>query len=512
MKRKSTHRGFIREVSKDDTRFSAVLDEALYTGAFTAEKMQRWNDEGRTRNEYMKCLLSLIEDGTISTANSPDLKRLIEICHQSQTIRRNLAIPDLWRAVFSRTLLPLDEPVYVEPMGHQGRCNYTYRISGGSYTYVARYHDPLGRDFLQRHEPRLAAHIYCVAEKLIGICLGRDNVVSTLFPTCEPGDLDPDRLMDEDSGKFPEIVADRILIQSDYSKDYFVLTDYESQYPELTVEKVLELYVHLLAQLHAHSRCLYSRAQNPAASDQLAQTFRHYRDLLRFDTPMEYGQWLDGENWISRRVLRGLSKGRNTTHIWASLLNRLGYSPSELIEWCRALWQSSTQAMADSGSLVHFDHNPRNCFINKQTRDRTKLFDFDYVAIIDPAYEIGLIVNSFVRLVLQKEGWDSAKLILEIIEMLFKLYEHHYVSVATGLSNCFTAFSAVDLQHLISRAKAFAGLTIAVTLDENDQYSPDLTSDKSKVLSERQKSILLTCCESLLRQGPRFDHSSGRRG
>src|SRR5207253_7555619 len=103
---------------------------------------------------------------------------------------------------------------------------------------------------------------------------------------------------------------------------------------------------------------------------------------------IRYGEWLQGPNWISRATLAALKgKPNEIPQPWPGILKSLKTSPAELVGASRALWLASQQAMEQAGALAHFDHNPRNCFLDRRTRMQLRIFDFDYITTADPAYD-----------------------------------------------------------------------------------------------------------------------------
>ena len=482
----SDQRAFIQAILQDPVRLDAVFSEAVRTGVAGAGEVATWREPGRTKEEAIKRLLDRLESRSLLVNINSDIGLLSDICHQTKLIRNELSNPDLWKTVFSRFSIPLNEPVSVEPV-KQGRCNYTYRIRGGDRAYVIRYHDPIGREFLQRHDPVLAVQIYGAVEELMRICLGRDGVVSTLSSTVNQKTAD----------EIADVVASRSLIQHDYSDDYFALIDYGKQYPEVQIDTVIKLYARPLALLHSRSRNLYRRERSPSDGDHLAHTLRRYRHFLRFASPAQYDRWLNGPNWISRRVLSGL-KGTGDHHeTWSTLLHQLGVQRIQFEDQCRNLWARSAQAMACIGSLVHLDHNPRNCFVDRSTRTRIMIFDFDYVAITDPAYELGLSIYSLVKVIVTDKHRYSTAQILAHIELYLSYYEEYSALDSEALRIGIPELPPQDRNELLTRARIFAGLALASTIEEYDPYR-EAEAESSALTLRNAKQTLLHISADLL--------------
>ena len=484
----SDQREFIQAILKDQSRLDAVFSEAILTGVATVGEIAAWREPGRTKEEAIKSLLDRLEYRLPLVNINSDIGLLSDICHQTKFIRNELPNPDLWRTVFSRLSIPLNEPVSVEYL-KQGRCNYTYRICGGDQAYVIRYHDPIGKEFLQRHDPVRAVEIYGAVEELMRLCLGRDGVVSTLSSTMYQTEAT--------GGDIADVVASRSLIQRDYSDEYFALIDYGKQQPEVQIETVIKLYARPLALLHSRSRNIYRRERSPLDGDHLAHTFRRYRHFLRFVSPAQYGHWLNGPNWISRRVLSGLKGTGNHPDTWSTLLDQLGMQRSQFEQQCHNLWTRSAQAMACMGSLVHLDHNPRNCFVDRSTRTRIMIFDFDYVAITDPAYELGLSIYSLVKVIITDKRRYSAEQILAHIELYLSCYEEYSALDSEALRIGIPELPPEGRNELLTRARSFAGLALASTLEEYDPYR-EVESENSALTLRNAKQALLHISANLL--------------
>jgi hypothetical protein len=478
---RQTHHEYIKSIASNEDRLEAVISDAVRDGIVSGETALAWRTRGWTPNQCVRSLISALQARHLDESGSSQLRRLAEIATKAAAVRSELSRVGLWREVFRRLPQELDEPIQVEAVDSQGRCNYVYRLRGAATSYIVRYHDPVGREILQRQEPRHAVRVYRAAEELFSICLGRDGVVSTMYPPVDYGSCLP--TADEDDGEVAEIVTDRILIQHDYSADHFVLAEYAEQSPKLALAQVVELFAEPLALIHARSQGLDVRERNKSGEDPLAKTFARFRTWVRFATPSEYGRWLQGPNWISQATLSGLHYAG--TEPWTLLLKRLGVSEQKFEERCRVLWHSSAMAMASQGSLVHLDHNPRNCFVQRGRRERAIVFDFDYVAILDPAYDLGITLHSLLRLVVSKGGADDEDESVVLVDALCAAYCRYYRRGRDGALE--EAADRANLDGVVSRGRAFGALALVATFAERREQQ-----------TARQADAIIGTCARLL--------------
>ena len=502
MYRYGTHRGFIQAIMDDPARLDTLLQDAVRGGILRPDMARDWRTGNRTKTEVVKALLDRLGTCTGHQGHG-DLDRLIEIRAHAARVHRELLSLRLWRHVFSEIPILSDLPLSVKPLSAQGFCNYTFHVRGRSSSYVIRYHDPLGKAFLQRHDPMEAVRLYCAAESLFKVCLGDNRVVTTLFPK-DPAETEPPAPNYEDRASVVQLVRDRILVQPDYSRDHFVLADYARQHRPLGVRQLVDLYAPLLARLHGCSRALGNGWHDAPQHHPLRRAFLTYRHQLRFPTSQSFQEWLQGPNWMSRRVLHSLRKLSENTRVWAPLLRLLRRTPDELIERCSLLWTQSADGMRSIGALAHLDYNPGNIFVNRKTRTDTKVFDFDYIAILDPAYDIGLALNSLLRLVAREEAEPPTGLMHAVVERFFAVYSRHYGQHAYQpcahrlLRTCETR----ELEALCRRSRAFAGLALAVTLDDDRHRLSGTPLQPPAVVSESSQKALLPVCAQLIDQLP----------
>jgi hypothetical protein len=175
--------------------------------------------------------------------------------------------------------------------------------------------------------------------------------------------------------------------------------------------------------------------------------------LLRFDDPVTYGIWLKEHNWISQLLFSGWNH-RGQGLVWGYLCDKLSWTIAEIRSLCESLWESSRKAMEEIGSLLHSDYSPQNCFLDYATRSQLCVFDFDYVFVADPAYEVGIAANSLARL-LVNNGVGSLTEYLDGFFTEYKLEYQHEVGPTDR-----------EMHGVMSRGRAFAGLALAATLDD----------------------------------------------
>ena len=469
----TSHRAFIQFIASDNERFTFVEAEALRRGVIAAPLARRFTTETiKTANQRMQRLLDRLASWPNSLPTSTELGRLLEIVRREQRIRHNLNNVNTWQSVCRRWPVPIGSLSSVELVSPGGRCNYHFRLSSETGNYVVRYHDPIGKDYLQIHEPRTAVYLYTVAEHIFRLCIGTESVVDTLYPRLDsPFDGDSPN---EDNGDIPAIIAGRILFQPDYSSQYFLLARGSSENPPIPWEDSTNLLMQPLATLHAQSRCLDSRSNEPPTDDLLATEYRRFLALRRFVTPADYGAWVR-HNWIANGVITGLSR---QVGIWPYLIAVLGITAEDFLDRCGELWSRSEAAMAASGALVRLDHTPENCFVARKARDNIRIFDFDYLTSADTAFDLGITLRSVVRTWLQVNRSGSISMLATIIPTCLSIYRRHYTR---------SSDVPVDLEDTFARARQFAALALASSFDEEDVGGPSLSqlSDAFALLFQR---------------------------
>ena len=143
--RQRSHRQFINDLLQDETRFRSAIDQLTAALPKPLTELAPLTDPARIDTERMKALLTLIGSQPYPAAAHTDLQRLWSICKRSAETRTHLLNVDVWKDFFRRYAPHLQSPDHVKQVLPGGRCNLHYRLSTGRASYVARYHDPLGR-------------------------------------------------------------------------------------------------------------------------------------------------------------------------------------------------------------------------------------------------------------------------------------------------------------------------------------------------------------------------------
>ena len=431
----------IPAILSDKDRFENLISEAVRAGFLDRNTPEEWERQGLTKSYQLRQLIEHVANADRSSLGR-DLLQLADLVKEAYVLRSELGRLDFWTEVLNG--FSVGNPLSIELIQPQGRCNYVYRLLTDEGSYVIRYHDPIGREFLPRYDPESAVQIYGAVAKLISTFLGAEAVCQPRFPVLE-NHFTPDR----DACTPAERVRRRILVQDDYTPNHFLLSQYANQSPPMVARTAVGLYARTLARLHARTRGICQSDCN-----ELFQQFRH---LLRFRDHIEYATWIESKNWISRLAVSGW-KHRADGPVWGVLLKRLGWTTDRIKSHCSVLWRGSTAAMMEAGSLLHSDYSPHNCFVDSVTRSRLRLFDFDYVFVGDPAYEVGLAANSLARLLASDMSAPSTEELLSLLDGFFLDYELEYEREAS--------VTGYPLRSLILRSRAFAGLMIATTLDD----------------------------------------------
>ncbi len=468
--RQRSHRQFINDLLQDETRFRSAIDQLTAALPKPLTELAPLTDPARIDTERMKALLTLIGSQPYPAAAHTDLQRLWSICKRSAETRTHLLNVDVWKDFFRRYAPHLQSPDHVKQVLPGGRCNLHYRLSTGRASYVARYHDPLGRHFLQRHEPRKAVAIYSAASALFELCLGPTSIIPILYPEgCSAAETAP--RTDEDTGDPVEILADRVLIHQDCHPSHMLLSE------SLQRQRGNHLFVGPLARLHAASRDLYTRRRFPSPTDSLVIALRSFQHLERFPRAGRYAAWLRDRNWIARR-LRATTTPSTTSSV--RLPTALSYSPPELLALWEEVSERSVQAVHSLGSLAHLDYTPLNCFVKTSNPVEPVVFDFDYVVVLDPAYDLAIATSSFINTVLRHRSAIASRHVTDTVDALFDEYKCGYVKTCNGAAaSSISPVGEPELGDFLRRARVFAGLAQAVTsirdVDQRQSTSHDQT-------------------------------------
>jgi hypothetical protein len=438
--------GVIHSIRSDDKRFFTLLSDLVESGLLSANTAEIWADPG-VRGQVFLMILRLLENSPTLPLEQGDIPYLQEIVRKALWVRNQLRSPELWSRVFKLIGLALPNPVSAAAIAG-GKVNFAFLVRGGGYRYFVRYHDPVGKQFLQALEPSKAVQIYLTAEALFRTCLGDSGVVQSIFPVL--GEASFSQSDDRDSDK---LIVERIIIQPDYTRDEILLSDLARSDAPISKSQITKLLATPLATIHARSCGIVARARAPEASDRLALQLKNSRTLLKFPDENSYYLWLSKHNWISCLVMRALIEQPESIR---SLLARVQLDRAQFLEKLRILWAESAGAAGESGSLLHLDHSPRNCFVDRQTMTVSRVFDFESVCVADPAYDLGLAVSSMLR-DLSSPSSDETDL-----RRLSEAYLNRYSEVYSAILG-----AGVD-PKLVLRARVFAGLAFWSMM--NDPY------------------------------------------
>jgi hypothetical protein len=108
-----------------------------------------------------------------------------------------------------------------------------------------------------------------------------------------------------------------------------------------------------------------------------------------------------------------------------------------------------------------------NTFINRRNPDEYKIYDFDYVTFIDPAYEAGHTLYSVIRHSLRKEGVNA-----EHLESLVEAFDKAYVGQMEKIVEERISRGeqiSLDTEQLKRDTHFFAAMTIVSVLSSDHQ-------------------------------------------
>jgi Phosphotransferase enzyme family len=452
-----SHRQFLAELASDLDRLEAVRKWCINelgekcSAEFVAGKAE-------TVNEAVKSLVTVVARNRSHCAKShfSDIRRLTHICKRESNIRERLRDVTIWNDVLMRLGHRQFSVQHVDVMQTKGHCNLHYRLRAGGTRLVVRYHDPLGKDFLQRHEPARAVLIYRVMEELAALCIGGSQVVRAIAPGIDFAIAACGQIADENEADIADIVSQRVIVQNDEEVDATTLDDFLASDTHADIEAAAVRFAKPLGRLHGASLgCTNSSGVNAFLAH-----FRQFRHLNRFPVCDRYAGWLLGPNWISTRTLSGLAPTAPDDSIWGMLARRSGITRDGLLARCYRLWHDSGQA-ASVGALGHLDYAPWNCFIDHATGTRLRVFDFDYVAVVDPAYDAGLAASTFLKYAVMVRHLDKSAA-MTLVSLFLDSYSDELSSVPALAMPA--ADRAAETTTIRSRAMGFAALALAARL------------------------------------------------
>lgn len=389
---------FCRALLSDQQRLdevSAALDKrGLLDGQLKADLssglLSAPEQFKRIAGAVEKHLATLIGD---TTRVDDDLVRLVKVVERSARLDRMVRNEEVLRTLFGKARLPLTGPLRLAKTPVTGRANVSFLVHTDNERYFLKYHAPLGSEFFQRHAPGKAVFTSVLCNRLHAALLGDERVIEILYPSLESAS--DRRSGNEPSGDL-EFLSDAILIQPDVSEACVELVRYHEL--DLSVQQAAVVLARALGQRHGLSHGIAARYRDEVRRDEVLRLLDAAGEDIRFPSSLSYEAWIACRHWIRKpfdTMLQYASMGRRAlfSHVQAVLAGG-GFDLSVLYHelCCRSVERFDEHAV-----LGHLDLTMKNVFVSRASPSEYKLFDFDYVAFVEPAYERGNSLYTVLR-------------------------------------------------------------------------------------------------------------------
>ncbi len=475
---------FCRQFLEDEPPFEQVVQLLSEHGMLAGGRLAGLRSPGVSPKVRFKLLEAAVTEhltGLEERAYFQD----VTVCRLADAIRRTLRLRALLhreetlRHVLEQAGLPAGPELRIAAAPRPGKVNICLRVSTASREYIIRYHDPLGTCFFQKHPPALCTYLYCLVEQVVARLLGPESVVGTLSPSLEQARAALRR--SGPAAEDMECLLPAILVQPDRSHAYFLLADYARE--ELTFVEATRLFARPLARLHARSLGICASyngvsASHPAPDPDLLAALRENARHIRLRDAYGWRTWIRERNWVTlllAPLLAGGVEAGGLNPAARRIPRQLLAGTTELRREWDALCAASIAAIAGAGVLGHLDYKLHNLFVSRTASYECRLFDFDHLTFVDPAYESGHSVFSLVKHAVLEAGIDDATALRGIVETYFDAYRGAFAAELTDSRRRCWAGGEADRDE--RRARKFAGFTVlAVFASEWRQYG--LASDR----------------------------------
>ena len=374
-----------------EARIDDAHDQDRLVTSWLMKHLQRPNSTWRQRfitvREAVAKRPGLLEDPRY--AHEPVLRILAGFLDIERALKAALTDPAVIQRIVDEEEIGIGRVERIDPVRAQGSINHAYIVTTDQGRFFLRYTSALGGDCFLRFDPKETLFRHVLGETTFAMTIGPESVTKTLYP-----DLERARATFE-SGEAELLhrrLAQRILVQPDYSDDYFRVQDYGRSDRDL--DWMVRAYARVNAMVHVGTAGANSalgvatwRTFPPDVASFIADHEPHYRYTCEAD----YRAWLHDVNWVSYMV-DSLTRNPHKRSPGTDLGTVLRYR--EARERLRArghhiedLWWDCLRDCLEFWSLGAVltgpDIKPSNSFYRAD--DDIRLYDFDYFAFFDPA-------------------------------------------------------------------------------------------------------------------------------
>ena len=229
----------------------------------------------------------------------------------------------------------------------------------------------------------------------------------------------------------------------------------------LSEEEAVGIFALALADLHGNSLGVKNM------TGKIRELLAISDEDIRFKDAKSFGDWLRGPNWVTK-IFHALEEPYHVDnpiyHGVKESADEAGVNiQEEFVETCDRV----EARFEEQCSLGHLDFKMNNTFVNRGNPSDYKVYDFDYVTFIDPAYEAGHTLYSVIRHSLNNEGVNA-----EHLESLIEVFDESYIGqmkkiveerVTRGEQ------ATLDIDQLKKDAHFFAAMAIVSVFSSDHQ-------------------------------------------
>ncbi|MBT3704972.1 hypothetical protein HOG17_04305 [Candidatus Peregrinibacteria bacterium] len=466
---------FCHKLIKDNKNFDILFNLLEKNGIISEEDLQEAGKPETTRKMKLKHLERGISKNMERLQNEeyfqdPTLQILCSIVINAERRREMVKEPEVVREIFAKAGVTLGEEISITRQTKFGNSNFSFFVESDGERYFMRFHDPLGFRFFQRHSPRKNTYLSTLCENIFAEVLGEEHVIGTLYPPLEAAvrnRFSPQEINDI------EIIAQSVLIQPDLSQDYVELINYKEV--GLSEAAAVEIFALALADLHGNSLGVKNM------KGKIRELLAISDEEIRFKEAKRFGDWLRGPNWVTE-IFHALEEPYHADNpIYHEVKEAAKEAGVDIQEEFMETCDRSEARFESQCSFGHLDFKMNNTFINRRNPDEYKIYDFDYVTFIDPAYEAGHTLYSVIRHSIKNEGVNAEHL-ESLIEAFDKAYVGHMEKIVEERISRGEQVS-LDTEQLKKDTHFFAAMTI-VSVFSSDHQSLAPTQEERDLIHE----------------------------
>lgn len=391
----------------------------LVDGAGLDEDQSRiLKQPGLAGYDRLKKLEQLIADPELrsrveNAANhQPLLKSWLAMVDYLASIRLNLNRPAFIRNLLANAGLPLEGEFSVTPI-ESGMIGFSYIISNEKQSLFVKYSDALGKIFPPIFEERREIYHQLLGDKLVSDLVGPQYAIEALYPSLEQARANL---------SVPELgsqrVLNRLIVKEDLSGRFWPYDEEIARRTEpfsrsYLAQARLASYAEVLGKMHARSVSL-RRQYLAGHREGLAGYLFDIKDELVGVNPADHRHWLE-----------------NTNYMFSHIRRRLSGSPVLAKRW-RKLAVRSAAALAQYGTIGHFDYNPNDVMVGRE-KGEIKIFDFKRVGFTDPALEAATALSRRLRCEWRKNGFSEREIVSESQKIINNFLADYLVPIRVEL-------------------------------------------------------------------------------